>query len=76
MSQQQQTKLVATGVDIANLSAAPTGSDACASMVQREIDDYGPILEELTADRIEYMPLVWTCWGRPHVDAEAALRAP
>ena len=44
-------------------------------MVQRKLNDYGTYLDELADDGISYQPLVWSCWGRPHADATAAVRS-
>ena len=68
-------KLVAFDVGIANPAACTAGSDACASMVQRKLNDYAHVLEELQADGVEYRAAVWSCWGRPHTDASTAVRS-
>ena len=40
---------------------------------QEKLQDYGPYLAELAKDGVDYRPLVWTTWGRPHADAAAAV---
>ena len=67
-------RLSALDVVVASPDAAGAGDDACAAAVSRKlgVGGYGPYLEELAADGVDYRPLAWTCWGRPHVDAAAA----
>ena len=36
---------------------------------------YKEVLDELQAEGIDYIPLAWSCWGRPHEDASAAIRS-
>ena len=68
-------RLAALDVGIANPAAWTAGDDACVSMVQKKMHDYGAYLDELAEDGIAYKPVVWTCWGRPHVDAVGAVRS-
>ena len=44
-------------------------------MVQRKLLNYAPYLDELKDDGVEYRPFVWSCWGRPHIDASSAVRS-
>ena len=67
-------RLTALDVGIANPEARTAGVDAAASMVRRKREDYAAYVDELADDDIEYRPVVWTCWGRPHVDALTTLR--
>ena len=66
--------LAALDVCIASPDAAGAGVDACASAAVRKEDHYSVVLDELKAEGVVYKPLVWTCWGRPSPDAQAALR--
>ena len=68
-------RCVAFDVVVASPAAEGAGDDACASAVRRKLASYGPHLEELAREGIEYRPLAWTCWGRPHPDACAAIRS-
>ena len=36
---------------------------------------YKEVLDELQAEGIDYILLAWSCWGRPHEDASAAIRS-
>ena len=38
-------------------------------MVLRKRTEYAPILDELRTSGIEYLPVVWSAYGRPHPDA-------
>ena len=55
--------------------AAGAGVDACVSATTHKLEKYGPILEELRNEGMEYTPAVWTCWGRPGSAAAAAVRS-
>ena len=68
-------RLVALDVGIANPAARTAGEDACASMVSQKTSEYARFLSELAEDGIEYRPMVWSCWGRPHADAAGAVRS-
>ena len=68
-------RLTALDVGIANPAARTAGDDACETMVRKKLSDFAPYFDELRDDRVEYRPLVWTCWGRPHVDATDAIRS-
>jgi hypothetical protein len=68
-------RVAALDVVVACPASEGAGVDACAAAVARKLRTYGPYLEELAREGVEYRPLAWTCWGRPHTDAEAALRS-
>ncbi len=36
---------------------------------------YRRYLPELAAQGVQYHPIIWSSWGRPHADASAALKA-
>ena len=44
-------------------------------MVSDKVEKYGPVLEELQDIGVDYTPLVWSSWGRPHEDAVATLQS-
>ena len=66
--------MAALDVCIASPDGGGAGADACVSAAARKTERYSEVMEELEAAGIEYKPLVWTCWGRPSPDAQAALR--
>ena len=68
-------RLTALDVGIANPAARTAGSDACVSMVEKKLRDYAAYLAELKEDGVEYRPMIWSCWGRPHTDASNAVRS-
>ena len=45
------------------------GSDCCDTAFNRKRKDYHHILDELRYQGIEYKPLVFSAYGRPHADA-------
>ena len=65
----------ALDVGIACPDAAGAGTDCCAALAQRKLDKYAAHLGELRSEGVDYIPLVWSCWGRPHEDAVAAIRS-
>ena len=40
-----------------------------------KLREYRDVLQELADEGIRYRPLVWSCWGRPHCDASAAVHS-
>ena len=66
-------KVMAFDVGIANPGSRTAGDDACSSMAERKMSDYAPFLAELESDGVQYMPVVWSSWGRAHVDADRAV---
>ena len=54
--------------------AAGRGVEACEAMVRAKWARYGNALAQLRADGVEDLPLVFSCYGRPHPDASAVLR--
>ena len=59
----------ALDVSVAAPLAAHAGPDACASAEKRKTERYQQFLAGLREDGIQYMPLVWSFWGR---EGEAA----
>ena len=45
------------------------GVDCCDSVFKRKRKDYNHILDELRDQGIEYRPLVFSAYGRPHLEA-------
>ena len=54
--------------------AAAFGEDATKAMYRRKVQEREGERPELEAQNIEYRPLVWTCFGRPHQAATDALK--
>ena len=65
----------ALDVSVACPDSAGAGTDCCSALAQRKLDKYADYLGELQTEGIAYMPIVWSCWGRPHEDAAAAVRS-
>ena len=42
-------------------------------MVQTKRENYAEYADELSRAGIEYAPIVWSCYGRPHPDAARTL---
>ena len=66
-------RLAALDVGVASPHAAAAGSDCTDSMVQQKGSDYAAHMDELVRAGIEYVPLVWSTYGRPHPDATRTL---
>jgi hypothetical protein len=66
----------ATALDIGICSpdAQHAGADCVVSMFQRKMEHYGPHLGALERQNIEYLPLIWSSYGRPHARTTAVLR--
>ena len=60
--------LVALDVCVCSPFAISAGSDCCESAFVRKRNDYRDILEELRQQGIEYRPLVFSAYGRPHAE--------
>ena len=43
-------------------------------MRQKKIGDYAPYLDALQRQNIEYKPMIWSAFGRPHATTTEALR--
>ncbi|CAK0836831.1 unnamed protein product [Prorocentrum cordatum] len=55
--------------------SAGSFSDACAAMHATKLRRYAAVVPELADEGVEYRPLIWSCWGRPHGDASAAIHS-
>ena len=64
----------ALDVCVASPDGAGAGADACASAALRKRYRYREVLDELKAEGYDYLPLVWTSWGRPGPEAQSTLR--
>lgn len=54
--------------------AAHPGVDAAAEMYRRKRDEREPIRAELEQQNIQYRPVIWTTYGRPHAQALDAMK--
>jgi hypothetical protein len=68
-------RLSALDVGICSPDAGAAGDDCTESMRLRKLSDYGSHLGALERQNIEYRPMVWSAYGRPHSAATQALRA-
>ena len=66
--------LTAVDVGITSPDALYAGRDCTQSMVDRKLEHYGQHLDILERQNIEYAPLVWSSYGRPHARAVSVLR--
>ena len=66
--------LAAVDVGVVSPDASGRGGDACDAMVRAKRAKYAGSLAQLRADGVEYLPFVFSCYGRPHADAAAVLR--
>ena len=55
-------------------SARQTLGNCVVSMFQCKMEYYGPHLGALERQNIEYLPLIWSSYGRPHARTTAVLR--
>ena len=67
---------VTTALDIGICSpdAQNAGRDCVDTMFQRKVAYYGPHLAALERQNIEYLPLIWSSYGRPHARTVSVLR--
>ena len=66
--------LVALDIGIASPDASGAGEDCVQTMHNKKIEKYAPHQEALQRQNIEYKPLVFSCYGRPHPSTTAILR--
>ena len=43
-------------------------------MHRKKTEYYGPFLEQMSRQNIDYQPMVWSSYGRPHSQTLTALR--
>ena len=63
----------ALDVCVAAPGALRAGADCTESARVRKRSVYAKYLDALAAEGVDYLPLVWCCWGREHPDTTAAL---
>ena len=66
--------LTALDIGITSPDAQNAGSDCVASMFERKLAYYAPHQRALESQGIDYYPLIWSAYGRPHSQTTAALR--
>ena len=67
-------RLAALDVGIVSPDAQGAGQDCVASMYARKVERYSSFTFELDRAGSDYVPLVWSCYGRPHGRTSAVLR--
>ena len=60
-------------VGVASPDSRRAGRDCTEAMRLRKRDRYAVHLAAMAEERLEYKPVVWSCWGREHPDTTAAL---
>ena len=65
----------ALDVSIVSPEGVGAGLDACAAASDRKYGKYQEYLAELREEGLEYLPVVWSCWGRPGSAASTTVRA-
>ena len=68
-------RLAAVDVGISSPFAAGAGSDCAESMRRRKLDRMAPYAVELEGVGVEYRPITFSCFGRPHPDAKQLAQA-
>ena len=66
--------LTALDIGITSPHAQYAGGDCTQSMYERKIHKYAPYSNILERQNIQYQPLTWSCYGRPHPRTTAILR--
>ena len=66
--------VTALDVGITSPDSTHAGTDCAASMFQRKMDYYRPYFGVLEQQNIEYIPLTWSSYGRPHSSTVTVLR--
>ena len=66
--------LAALDVGVCSPEASGAGLDCCAAMYRRKRQTYAPFEDELRQGGLRYQPLVWSCYGRAHVEAVDTLQ--
>ena len=66
-------RLAALDVGVTSPDAAGAGADCTISMVNTKRSNYAAHEDELRAEGIQYLPVVWSAYGRPHPDASRVL---
>ena len=66
-------RVSALDVGIASPEARHAGGDCCEAMRARKMAKYARHLPALSAEGVDYQPLIWSCWGREHPETTAVL---
>ena len=64
----------ALDIGICSPDAQNAGADCADTMYLRKMAYYQPHFAALERQNIEYMPITWSCYGRPHARTTSALR--
>ena len=64
----------ALDIGIAAPPAAHAGTDCCETMRRRKVRHYADHAGDLLEQGIQYVPIIWSCWGREHEDTTRVLR--
>jgi len=67
-------RLVALDVGVCCPAASGAGADCVESMRHRKVVRMAPYQAELNAAGIDYRPVIFSCFGRPHADAQRVLQ--
>ena len=67
--------MAALDVGVTAPSAADGEQDCTESYHGVKIRKYGRYFHELSASGIQYKPIIWSTWGRPHPSATAVLQS-
>ena len=65
--------LAALDIGVVSPDAVGRGDDACEAMVRSKRAKYAAVLPQLEADGVRYLPVVFSCYGRPHPEAQGVL---
>ncbi len=66
--------LTALDIGIASPDAQHAGADCTQTMVNHKLDKYRPHFGALEQQNIEYKPICWSSYGRPHAHTLSVLR--
>ena len=64
----------ALDIGIAAPHSAHAGTDCCETMRRRKVRHYADHAGDLLEQGIQYIPIIWSCWGREHEDTTRVLR--
>ena len=75
MSSLVRPDLAALDVGVCCPGAAGAGADCVAAMHHRKTLRMEPFRGELEAGGVEYKPIIFSCFGRPHADAKRLIQS-
>ena len=64
----------ALDIGVATPGTTTAGSDCCDSMWSEKFHHYRLALPEMAAHGIQYMPMIFSCYGRVHLEAVGVLK--